>query len=611
MERKFYFFISLFLFLKNIQIKCQNGIAKAKLDNIKEEIKSTEISLNYGTIQEEIITFGNPKYIKFNDNKPKKDLLIHIFPIDCKIQVDIINSEEDSVILNTLDNETYSIKISEDKVKNSETQINLSLNQNNEYNNIRECPLVINSMYDEERKLKVEEHNPTIFYFDENLKDINLEYSLEDFDDDSYVVFSFLFNEKASFQINIKEEIEYNQKRIISNSHNVFLTKKSFVNKKIKSLNINFKRIGGENKPVVLTFRVISNKYTPLILQKNHLNQGFITSNKNCSYYYMKVFQDEEGEIILHDKRQNGKLIGRICYNNCSINNNDSFKKDDYIIEYKEHFRKLDFDYRITKGCGEGCYLLISYYHDTLDDINNNIIIGFEFTLLTRIWDKVDWSKTSIVNIPNNEYIFGYFEKNSINHHYYSILICNGTQLILEIKGKNYKFFYGEGKTKLNTYNSFLDNTHELIIENEMEMEIIDYPQNRSKYLSFAVKPNNFFDDIDSFYYFRIFQIENTDNLIMPFDSNIENNCKKLNNNISLKSFICTYLLNNDYNDFYLNFTITPSSIIQNQMSSYQLYQSEKTESLDIREDTLKYLIIFDKKSSIHQNIIRNIRILI
>ena len=130
-----------------------------------------------------------------------------------------------------------------------------------------------------------------------------------------------------------------------------------------------------------------------------------------------------------------------------------------------------------------------------------------------------------------------------------------------------------------------MDNTHELIIENEMEMEIIDYPQNRSKYLSFAVRPNNFFDDIDSFYYFRIFQIENTDNLIMPFDSNIENNCKKLNNNISLKSFICTYLLNNDYNDFYLNFTITPSSIIQNQMSSYQLYQSEKTESLDMRED--------------------------
>ena len=608
MKFNFYLFILLFFFFKNIQIECENGIAKTNLDNIREEKDSDKISLSYGEIQEEFITFRKPKSINIDDGNLKTDLLVHIFSINCKIQVDLVNSK-DSKLLNNLDNESYLIKI----IKNdSDIQINLSLNQNNEDINNRKCPLVINSMYDKKYKLTVKEHNPTIFFFDENLMEINLKYNLNDFTDDSYVVFSFLFNEKASFEINIEEDIEFNKIRKISNSHNVFLTKKSFLKKGINSLNINVRKIGEYNKLVLLTFRVISEKFTPLIIQKNHLNQGFIASNINYQHYYMEVFKNEEGEIIWHDKRQNGKLIGRICKNktNCPINKNYSFIEDDNYLEYKEHFRKLKFNYTHTQECDGGCYLLISYYHDTLGTINN-IIIGFEFTLLTRIWDKVDWSKTSIVNIPNNEYIFGYFEKNSINHHYYSILICNGTQLILEIKGKNYKFFYGEGKTKLNTYNSFLDNTHELIIENEMEMEIIDYPQNRSKYLSFAVKPNNFFDDIDSFYYFRIFQIENTDNLIMPFDSNIENNCKKLNNNISLKSFICTYLLNNDYNDFYLNFTITPSSIIQNQMSSYQLYQSEKTESLDIREDTLKYLIIFDKKSSIHQNIIRNIRILI
>ena len=607
MNLQFYFFVLLFFSLNNIQIKCQNWMVKEKLDNIKEEIKSTEISLHYGIIQEESITLLNSKYISFDDGMLENDLLIHIFPINCKIKVNIEN--EGSILSKNknLDEESYSFKILKNKLKNSEAKINLSLNQNSEDLNNRECPLVINSMFDEDHKLTVEEHNPTTFHFDENLQNINLEYSLEDFDDDSYVVFSFLFNEKASFQINIKEEIEYNQKRIISNSHNVFLTKKSFVNKKIKSLNINFKRIGGENKPVVLTFRVISNKYTPLILQKNHLNQGFITSNNDCSYYYMEVFQDEEGEIILHDKRQNGQLIGRICNKNtCPINDTNSFSENYKNLEYKDNFRKLKFNFEKTQECDRGCYLLISYYHDTFATINNTII-GFEFTLLTRIWDKNDWSKTNIVNIPNNEYIFGYFEKNIINHHYYSILIRNQTKLILEIKGKNYNFFYGEGKRKLNTYNILLDNTYELAIDNEMDMKNISYKINKSKYLSFAIRPKNFFDDIDSFYYFRIFQIENIDNLIMPFDSNIENNCKKIN--LSLNSLYCAYLLKNDYNEFYLNFSITHSSILQNKMNRYAIFQSKKAKLLDINEKILEDLFIFDNddKFSIKPNIISNI----
>ena len=282
-----------------------------------------------------------------------------------------------------------------------------------------------------------------------------------------------------------------------------------------------------------LTFRVVSNKDTPLILQKKYLNQGFITSNINYQHYYMEIFNGEEGEIMLHDKRQNGKLIARICNkqnNDCIINNNDIvYDNNNYIdyLEYREHIRKIKFNYNETKECDEGCYLLISYYHNTFDTINNTII-GFEFTLLTRIWDKEDWSKTNIVNIPNNEYIFGYFEQNLINQHYYSILLSNETELILEIKGINFKFFYGEGKRKLNTYNKKLDTTEELIIENEMEMTIISYIKNKNKYLSFAVRPKNFFEEIESFYYFRIFQTNNISQLIMPLDSNIENNCKKL-----------------------------------------------------------------------------------
>ena len=591
MELQLYFFILLFLFFKNMQIKCQKGISEDKLVNVREENSSNAISLKYGEIQEEFITLKNPKYINFNDNMLDKDLLIHLFSINCEIQFNIVDNLGDPNLINKIDDDSYSIKI----IKNTSVKIMIRINENNDNNNNRKCPLVINSMNDPNYELKVEEHNLTIFYFDDNLQNINLKYSLKEFLDDSYVLFSFLFHEEASFEINIKENIKYSQKRIISNSHNIFLTKKSFEGldiKNLKNLNINVTKIGEDNKPVLLAFRVVSQKFKPLILQKNYLNQGFITSNNAHQYYYMEIFKGEEGEIMLHDKRQNGKLIGRICGNNsCTINDKDSFIGNDkskiiYNIEYKEHIRKIKFNYKNTEKCEKGCYLLISYEHNTFDTINNTII-GFEFTLLTRIWDKNDWSKTNIINIPNNEYIFGYFEKNSINQHYYSILVLDESELIIEIRGKKYKFFYGEGKRKLNTYNDDLDSTKELIIENEMEMTTISNINNTNHtVLSFAIRPNNFFEDIASFYYFRVFQTKDINDLIIPLDSNIENNYKSLNiNSSNLDAF---FLLKNDYDEFLLNFVISSiNTNYQNNLNFIYKYESNKNKTLDISDSAL------------------------
>ena len=137
------------------------------------------------------------------DNETKQ--LIHIFSINCQIHVDIINCDncEDLILIKIIDNDTYSLRLS----------------QNNDDIKNRKCPIVINSMSDEIYNITVEEHNPTIFYFDDNLQNINLNYNLNNFEDDSYVVFSFIFNEEATFEINI-DDIEFNKKRIISNSHN-------------------------------------------------------------------------------------------------------------------------------------------------------------------------------------------------------------------------------------------------------------------------------------------------------------------------------------------------------------------------------------------------------
>ena len=613
-------FLLIFFNFKKIQINCNNENIRCLLDNTNEENNLDEISIDYGKIQEDFITYDNPKYINFNESMLSNDLLVHLFSINCEVKADIVDNLGDPKLIKKINNDAYSIKI----IKNTNMKIKLSLKQNNgdddidnyneNNNNNRKCPLVINSMFTEEYKLTIEEHNPTIFYFDDNLQNINLKYKLNEFTDDSYVLFSFSFNERATFEINFEEDIEFNKFRKISDSHNIFLTKKSFEGKEINNLNINVNKFGTYNKPVLLNFRVISNNFTPLILQKNYLNQGFITSNINYQHYYMEIFNGEEGEIMLHDKRQNGKLIGRICnnkYNSCTINDIYSFIKDDNdTLQYKEHIRKLKFNYSETEECDEGCYLLISYYHDTFET-TNNLIIGFEFTLLTRIWDKDDWSKTNIVNIPNNEYIFGYFEKNLINQHYYSILLVNETknELIIETRGKNFRFFYGEGKRRLNTYNSYLNSTKELIIENDMEMEIISYKKNKNKYISFAVRPKNFLEDIPSLYYFRIFQIKDINSFIMPLDSNIENNCKLINYLTPFNLF-CFYLLKNDYNEFYLNFSVTPSSIVKDQLKSYYIYESEKTKSLDINEEffyNLLLLLYKEKPTYTKQQIINNI----
>jgi hypothetical protein len=56
---------------------------------------------------------------------------------------------------------------------------------------------------------------------------------------------------------------------------------------KITSLHINLIKLEDYNQPTLLTFKVISNKFSPLVLQKNYVNQGFITSNNSYQYYLL------------------------------------------------------------------------------------------------------------------------------------------------------------------------------------------------------------------------------------------------------------------------------------------------------------------------------------
>ena len=296
-----------------------------------------------------------------------------------------------------------------------------------------------------------------------------------------------------------------------------------------KNIYIKIKRIDNYEHPILLTCRIFTNNSSPLVLQKNYLNQGFITSNLQNQYYYMEIFKDEVGEIMLHDKRQNGKIIGKICKKDeidCKIDDINTFPKFDEIgnnnyLEYHENIKKLKFEFEKTEYCQEGCFLLITYYHKINYERNDNLIIGYEFTLLERIWNYEDWHNTPIINIPNNEYIFGYFEQYSINHHYYSIFVSNETdKIIVQIKSNYIQGFYGEGKKRLNTYGNI---SNIKILEINDEMIYINCEMFKHKYMSFAFRSKNFFEKELAFYYFRVIQVKENDILIIPLDSNVIN----------------------------------------------------------------------------------------
>ena len=69
-----------------------------------------------------------------------------------------------------------------------------------------------------------------------------------------------------------------------------------------------------EDKESDVIVRVIGDNSKLYYLQRNFLNLEFILSEEETQYYYMEVYNNEEGEIMLHDKRKNGKLSSKILF---------------------------------------------------------------------------------------------------------------------------------------------------------------------------------------------------------------------------------------------------------------------------------------------------------
>ena len=517
-----------------------------------------------------------------NENDNNDDLIVNFHSINCEFK--IIDKPE-NIEINFSKNDFYSLKIpnSLNKPTIMIAPIKDIIDGNYKYNyNIRNCPLTINSIFYKNKALTIlNKTEPTIFYFDKNIQRYNITYKISDFTEDSFVTFLFSFNEITEFEINIFNSKNSIEPYIIKNSTNIFIDNKSLSEIKCNNCNLTILIENMEKKgPFLLTFKSIE-KDSFSILDKNYLNKGFITSKTSYQYYYMEIYKGDEGEIMLHNKGQKGILFGKIVTKNESIIYPKS--KDESKLFFNEHALKLNFNFSQTKKCEEGCYLLITYCLQNPPTITT---IGYEFTLLSRIWDDYDLSP-KIINIPFNEYIFGHFEEESINHHFYYFYIPNNIkQIIIQIEGNYCDGFIGGGKKKIITFKT-VENDKNLNITSKQMVLLYNLTEinNENNYISLTFRSKDYFINTLSFYYFRLLykkELTTFSNniLVTPLEPNIGNPCQPhqiIHEGRPTDNYYCLFILKNNYNQFSLNYSISTSNQNKDVEISYTKYYEDNT----------------------------------
>jgi len=566
----------LFLYLL-IYTNCQIDIE----DEFKQKEKYYQtLTLEPGKVQMKYLKDQNKDPFTFIDDGINNDLLVNIYSLSCNVESSFDGGSLSSLILNE---NIFSTIIKNDSINSSNIIMKEKvylINGNIKYKNKKNCPLIINTIDKKNLSLLVEENEPTILFFGkifdnkgvkEGLKIINLSYRVSK--KDSFLALSFSFNEVSNFNIYITDIIN----TTISNSTTIFLDSDSL--KKIKEDNLYIRIEQNENSySCSLTFQIIKSE-SIYILQRNYINKGFITSNSSKQYYYMEVFE-EEGEIMLHSKRNNGKLFGLI---KTKKDIKYPFNMSEYLtdendnkLEFNEHTQKLSFNSSHTKDCKKGCYLFLTYKNENIN--NTKPIIGYEYTLLSRIWDVDDFSP-QIINIPFNEYIFGTFEDNSFLNHYYTLSIPEGIkEMIIQIESNYIEGFIGDGKKKLITFKNTENNLNLKNEETIIKFEKDKVKNFTNKDLGFAFRAKNFFEDTFSFYHFRILVLkENDTKLIYPLDSNIGNICLPEKDINESDNYYCYALLSNNYNEFNLNFSVSTSNQKDNyKITAYKNYSEEE-----------------------------------
>jgi len=550
-----FLFIFLFSFISKSNCSNKNEIKKATLNMNQKlgklrKLDSNEVSqiLSVGNVYEELL-YDSKNYI-FNFNKSdiqNNTLYFHFYPLDdCRIK---ILSNDTSVKIqkrNNYNNKLFYAQINSGNKTNSISFKIFHINDDLDKDSNSTCRLIINSFSKSNNNniipnLNLIEKKPTFLHFDKNLKKIRLFYNLQDMEKKS-IVFSFFIKDKVKFNVKF-EKTGFN--KTISYIDKFIIKKKYISNYENINILLTLKEEDKESDVIV---RVIGDNSKLNYLQRNFLNLEFILSEEKTQYYYMEVYDNEEGEIMLHDKRKNGRLASKI-FNEDRFPTESDFKiiSNEFDDEFDIYSQKLRFTTSDCKNINNKCYLLITYF----GPFNLSNITGTEYTLLTRIWDNFE-AIPQIVNIPLNEYVFGHLDEKSVNHHYYTVLIPEDSENItLEIHGFGIKTYAIKGIKKINSI-SIKGNIYGLQYNNTYKTEIIILKKTdfnlksfKNQYISFSFFREDIKFQTISYYYFRVLQPDSINNIVIyPLDSNFENLCKT-----DLISKSCYFLLKNDYNE--------------------------------------------------------------
>ena len=512
-------------------------------------------TLFVGNVYEEILYSSNKYIFYFNEIDAKNNnLYFHFYPLDdCHIKISPNDTSVKIEPRSNYNNKLFYAQINSGKMLDSISFKIEPINYLNKDNNST-CHLIINSFNgnnDNIPKLNLLEKSPTFLHFDKNIKKIRLFYDKQK-EIIEPIVFSFFIKDKVKFNVAF-ENAGLTKTQTISYIDKFIITKDLISSNENISILLTLKE---EEKESDLIVRVIGDNSKFYYLQRNFLNLEFILSEEKTQYYYMEVYKNEEGEIMLHDKRKKGKLASKI-FNEDRPPKESDFKKISNEFEEFDEFdiysQRLSFN---TTECKiyKKCLLLITYFG------SNNLlnVIGTEYTLLTRIWDKFE-AIPQIVNIPLNEYIFGYFDENSVNYHYYTVFNPEKSENItLEIHGAGINVYKINGIKKINKKSKGI---FYLNFENGSKIKTLK-KGDKNQYISLSIFRKNL--NLNSriiYYYFRILQSDSTNkNIIYPLDSNVENYCRS---ELILEQYSSYFLLKNDYNE------LSHNNLIINELHDY------------------------------------------
>ena len=638
---------------ERFKFECEKKTKDFQNDLINSYLTSNHFQLNDNKLDHHIANIFEPKELRkainpgevqsfylYNENiysfvinyldYDGDGLLVHFYPLDCTIIVMGINEENENnkIKIESISNyefdSFYSI-IKKEELNVTRFKIKILKNKINDYNSNRAFHLIINSFeYINNTNLIIKEKEPILLNFNNNtLNKINLLYNMNIEDYYIYPISIFFYiKERVKFKISVLINESRQKEEYISYTDRIFIDIDSS-QKGVSQLKISIEKIE-KGKDAIMIAEVTENYLKPTYFRKNMLNFGFIPIGNQYQYYYMDIFKGEEGIIILNNKRYYGKLLSKlikkerdndyIIYNISEYPKEDDSSSNKITLEYNEYSQILELDRnKIEDFCEDGCYLLISYfsyylnYHtsDLDSEEHNTKFIGIEFTLLSIIFEDEE-NRAQLINIPLNEYIFGIFETQSINIHYFSVYIPdNSSDLEFELHFNRVNVKAAKGIKRFNIFNedySFIENSNEEFIENctpeKFKLEYFG-----GQYITFAISNYNQFNRYKKYYYFRILQKNPfNDCLIYPLDTNKVNFCKtnEVNGNFS-----CFFIINNIYKDLDNDLIINTYG---NENLSYIVWSLDENDnyySIDIRN--INYRKIYSEFNKTFFKIDKNI----